>query len=136
MRTVSPDLIVAALVQNELGESPVWDRRGGCLWWVDILQSKLFRLVPKTGKVDAWTLPRPATALTTISQTNALILGCTGALMHFDVQTEQTTELARFEIDKPNNRPNDGKCDPSGRFWLSSLSEDEKQGEGALYQIG
>ena len=68
------------------------------------------------GKVDDWTLPRPAVALTTISQINALILGCTGALMHFDVQTEQTTELARFEIDKPNNRPNDGKSDPSGRF--------------------
>lgn len=131
-----PDLEIAANVQNTLGESPLWDSARGVLWWVDIKQAKLFCLHPKEQKVESWDLPRPATALAMLADQDALLLACPGVLMRFDMNTSDVTELAPFETDQPGNRPNDGKCDPAGRFWLGTMDDDEVQTSGALYCVG
>jgi hypothetical protein len=33
----------------------------------------------------------------------------------------------------PNNRFNDGKCDPAGRLWAGTMAEDAKGTSGSLY---
>ena len=35
----------------------------------------------------------------------------------------------------PNNRFNDGKCDPAGRFWAGTMSLSEEPGAGNVYVI-
>jgi len=127
---------IAADVQNILGESPLWDGASGSLWWVDIKRAKLYRLLPGTRAVDNWDLPYPATAVAMMGDQRALLLACPGALMRFDVETGKISELAPFEVEQPGNRPNDGKCDPAGRFWLGSMDDGEERTSGALYRIG
>jgi sugar lactone lactonase YvrE len=39
------------------------------------------------------------------------------------------------EVHLPENRFNDGKCDPAGRFWVGSMALSEKAGAGSLYMI-
>ncbi len=129
------ELEIAADVQNTLGESPLWDGAHGVLWWVDIKQAKLFRLNPKTTSIKHWDLPHPATAVAMMEGGNALLLACPGALLRFDIKTGDTVELAPLEKDQPNNRPNDGKCDPAGRFWVGTMDDGEANASGALYRI-
>ncbi len=126
---------IAADVQNTLGESPLWDGGREVLWWVDIKEAKLYCLDPRKNKTNMWDLPSPATALAMMSSRDELLLACSGALMKFNINSGAVTKLAPFESGQPGNRPNDGKCDPAGRFWLGSMDDGEVSASGALYRI-
>jgi len=39
----------------------------------------------------------------------------------------------KIELDKPNNRINDGKTDPMGRLWFGTMDNLEKKQSGSLY---
>lgn len=39
------------------------------------------------------------------------------------------------ESDLPDNRFNDGKCDPAGRFWAGTMSLKGEEGTGSLYML-
>ena len=36
---------------------------------------------------------------------------------------------------RPDNRFNDGKCDPGGRFWAGTISTVKKTGDASLYRL-
>src|SRR5262249_16577065 len=50
-------------------------------------------------------------------------------------ETGAVQMLVDPEKDFPNNRFNDGKCDPAGRFWAGTLSLTEDTGAGNVYMI-
>ena len=52
-----------------------------------------------------------------------------------DLETEQLEILADPEHDLPENRFNDGKCDPAGRFWAGTLSLEGKRGTCNLWRL-
>lgn len=127
--------VVVADVSNELGETPLWDHQNRRLWWADIKRAQLFCL-DHDGKVRHWNLPRPASAIACIAHSRHLVMACPGALMRFAPETGMSSVLAPFEEDIPTNRPNDGKCDPEGRFWVGSMDDAETHANGTLYRIG
>jgi sugar lactone lactonase YvrE len=43
--------------------------------------------------------------------------------------------VAPVEADLPDNRMNDGKCDPAGRYLAGTMHLDELLGRGALYRL-
>lgn len=51
----------------------------------------------------------------------------------FDFAKGALRELTKIEIDKDENRCNDGKCDAAGRLWIGTMHIEAKKGEGALY---
>jgi sugar lactone lactonase YvrE len=52
-----------------------------------------------------------------------------------NLETKSIQWLADPEADKPDNRFNDGKCDPAGRFWAGTMSLSGKKGAGSLYAL-
>ena len=52
-----------------------------------------------------------------------------------DLETERMKILADPEQDVPENRFNDGKCDPAGRFWAGTLSLQGKRGTCNLWRL-
>jgi len=52
-----------------------------------------------------------------------------------DTNSGETTLLSDVERDIPSNRFNDGKCDPSGRFWVGSMAYDQAPKAANLYMI-
>jgi len=116
-----------------LGEGSIWHPSENVLYWIDITGCKLHRFDPETG-------------INTSVDTGSMIGTVVPAEGHFSVvmATEdgiigitpdgERELLAPYPASEPeDNRFNDGKCDPAGRFWVGSMSKKETKGAGNLY---
>ena len=119
----------------EHGEGPAWDARDGVLYWVDITSSNVHCLNPESGEdrvFDTGTMvgavaPRAA---------GGLVAALADGFAFVDTETGAVSRVADPESDVPENRFNDGKCDPAGRFWAGTMSQDGSgEGAGSLYRF-
>ena len=118
---------------SKWGEGPIyWDNH---LLYVDIEGHSLIRLNPETQEEEIWEMgERIGTVVPTLNQ-DFICAGDSG-IYRFDPSNGQKTNLADPEVKKrPENRFNDGKCDPSGRFWAGTISTVKKEGDANLYQL-
>jgi len=70
------------------------------------------------------------------SESGDLLCAGDSGIYRFNPDTGQKQNLADPEADKrPDNRFNDGKCDPAGRFWAGTISTVKKPGDANLYQL-
>lgn len=128
------DLIYPA--QAILGEGPIWDPRCSSFWWIDIEAKRLFQFSPDTGKNLMWQLDEMPGAVVARKQ-GGLILALEHGFGSFDPESAEIEVLGDPERDVPNNRFNDGKCDPAGRFWAGTMRiEDHMEiHTGSLYSL-
>ena len=125
--SVSVDLVWQR--ESALGEGPIWHE--GKLWWVDISGGDLLSFDPATGDKSSW---KPGGQLGTIvprSSGGWLIAGDTG-FFFFDPVTGQRDDLDSPPATMMNGRFNDGKCDPSGRFFAGTIDMD---GHAAFFRL-
>jgi sugar lactone lactonase YvrE len=80
-------------------------------------------------------LPEPVTALA-LRAKGGLVLSLRKAFALFDLQSQQLTYLGNPEVDRPDNRFNDAKCDRQGRFWAGTMGAVHWDAPcGALYRL-
>jgi sugar lactone lactonase YvrE len=111
-----------------LGEGPAWDEKTQTLYWVDILQKKIYTGTELLAELDDFIgclAPR---------KNGNLILGKRASFADFDPDTSQQTVLATLS-EPATNRVNDGKCDPAGRFLAGTMDMNEKEANGSLYSF-
>jgi sugar lactone lactonase YvrE len=116
---------------SKWGEGPIWwqDR----LIYVDIEGHALIELDPENGSETVYEIGERIGTVVPRAGGGYLCAGDSGIYL-FDPQTGEKTHLADPEGDKrPNNRFNDGKCDPAGRFWAGSISLAKQIGDANLY---
>lgn len=117
----------------ELAEGPVWHE--GALWWVDIVAGTLNRFDPVTG-LNASRATGGFLGAAVPCTDGRWLLARQHECTLFDWETGRFTPLAvPAEGISPRHRFNDGKCDPTGRFWAGTLSLDQRPGEAALFAI-
>ncbi len=117
-----------------LGEGACWHREEGVLYWVDILGKKLHCYDPAMGEDRQWSI---GDWLGTVAPRarGGLILALKDGLAFFDPVTANLQRLDAIETDE-QTRFNDGKCDPSGRFWVGSMDMvKEARPLGTLYRV-
>ena len=119
--------------RDQLGESPLWDERAQCLWWVDIRQPAIRRLDAGTGDVRSWPMPAlvgcialvdDGRLLVALPQQIALLDAAGGGSLQPWVEPPPMPADHRF---------NDGRCDRQGRFWVGSMNNITRAPEGVLY---
>jgi sugar lactone lactonase YvrE len=116
-----------------LGEGPVWDE-AGYLWWVDIKAPALHRYRLEGGEVRSWPLPEPV-GFAALRTQGGLILGLASGFALFEPDTGELQRLFDPEPQSPQNRLNDGKCDPEGRLWAGTMHDPETEPAGHLYRL-
>lgn len=119
-------------VRATLGEGPIWDTREEVLWWIDINECRLHRFDPATQKNETYEIgQRIGTVVPRAS--GGLMLAVQNGFAAYD-PAAQLDIIADPESHLPENRFNDGKCDPAGRFWAGTLELVEKNMHaGSLY---
>lgn len=119
-----------------LGEGLCWSAREEALWWVDILEHKLFRWRPRDGERRTWSLPDTVSAVAERRRGNGLVLTLRRGYAYFDPKSGAIETIAEPEPERGGNRFNDGKCDAQGRFWGGTMDFACEAPSGAWYRLG
>lgn len=128
-----PELVLDAGAR--LAEGPIWDSRDEALLWVDIPAGLVHRLRPDTGVDTAFEVGSPVGAVG-CCESGGLILAVRDGFARCGPSGDDVTLVAPVEIDDPQVRMNDGKCDPAGRFWAGTMTTDGRISAGRLYRLG
>jgi sugar lactone lactonase YvrE len=129
--------MLESLPQNKpclVGESPHWDAATEMLYWVDIYGKKIFQYTANQNKTKQFALPEMVGHVIPISPEEAL-LSMPSGIYTFQLANQELTRISELEPKQPNNRPNDGKCDPEGRLWVGTIDLEFKPGASALYRL-
>lgn len=116
------------------GECPRWSQRESLLYWVDIDGKTLNKLCPATGKNTSYAT---ADRIGSFSFRRGGGLVC-AAEQGFDLRDEQGNQhtiLCEPALSIPGVRFNDGRCDPTGRFWAGTMDERYQSPIGSLYRL-
>lgn len=117
-----------------VGEGPIWDSEKGVLYWVDIMSSRLYAYDPATGANRAFDVGQHVGTVVPRAS-GGVMLAVRDGFAAYDPATEELTRIHDPEADQPNNRFNDGKCDPAGRFWAGTMAYADQSTQGALYRM-
>ena len=117
-----------------LGESPMWHPDEGALWWCDIPGHKLNRWHAATQAHQQWAFDTDVACCAPILG-GTLMLAMRDGLWRFDPASGQRERLAAPPYEPAQERFNDGKADPQGRFWVGTIYEPRSPANAALYRF-
>lgn len=117
-----------------LGEGSIWDEQSQRLYWVDIYGEQLHIFDPATGENQTFDVGQPVGTVV-LRTSGGVMLAVRDGFAAFDPATEALTIVADPEPHLPDNRFNDGKCDPAGRFWAGTISMSGEPNTAALYVL-
>jgi sugar lactone lactonase YvrE len=117
-----------------LGEGSIWDARHQVLYWIDIMNSQVHVYDP-TAQYNRMIQLDQMVGTVVPRKSGGLMVAVHHGFASLDLETEQMDIVADPERDLPENRFNDGKCDPAGRFWAGTLSLEGKQGACNLWRL-
>ena len=129
MRT-QVELVVDA--HATIGEGALWNSAEQVLYWVDIMGNKLHVHDPSGDPDRVMDIGQPVGTVV-VRAGGGLMLALKDGFAAFDPQSGELDLLHDPEAHLPENRFNDGKCDPGGRFWAGTMAIDPVEGAGALY---
>ena len=115
----------------KLGEGPAWDAKTQTLYWVDILDKRVYyHREGDDGFIQLDDMP----GCLAPTKNGTLLVAARASFLDLNPTTGKKTILAT--LDEPaDNRFNDGKCDPAGRFLAGTMNLDETTPSGALYSF-
>lgn len=117
-----------------VGEGSLWDKDNHQLLWVDILDHKIYAFNPSTGFNTGYDLGQDIGTVV-LTESGLWAYADENGIGFIDPKTGRVTEGKKPELDNPNIRFNDGKCDPRGTFWAGTMAYDCKEGAGTLYEF-
>lgn len=112
-----------------LGEGPVWDATRNLLYWVDILEKKIYQYDISKGSVCYWSTSEYI-GFIILKQNNRLIAGLKSGLYDLILNVDGTVTASLIDIvdENMNNiRFNDGMSDIKGNIWCCTM--DMQNGE-------
>lgn len=119
-------------IRCQWGEGPIWHQDH--LYYVDIEGHQVHRFNPQTGEQKSWEVGERVGTVVPRKSGGLVIAGDKG-FSFLDEVSGELTPIADPESDIADNRFNDGKCSPDGRFFAGSISLIKKQGSAKLYRL-
>ena len=117
-----------------LGEGAIWHPKEKKLYWVDIEGKKLHVYDPSSSKDKEFLIGSRVGTVVPVKGGGALVALQTG-IHKIDTKTGKLQFINNPLPDTINLRFNDGKCDPSGRFWVGTLAMDSRRKGAVLYRM-
>lgn len=114
-----------------LGEGPLWHPIRKQLFWFDILQKRM--LARRGDDLQIWFFSEMVSAAGWVDLEHLLIASET-QLFVFNVEDGAKEHLVMLERENTVTRSNDGRADPWGGFWISTMGHQAEAGAGSIYR--
>ncbi|MFD2257216.1 SMP-30/gluconolactonase/LRE family protein [Luteolibacter algae] len=118
--------------KSQWGEGPIWWKNA--LYYVDIEGHHVHRYRPETGEETSWDVGQRVGTVVPRESGGLVIAGDNG-IFFLEEKSGDLAAIADPEPGKTDNRFNDGKCSPDGRFFAGTISLVKKQGDAKLYRL-
>ena len=125
-------IVLDARVQ--LGEGSIWHPKESKLYWVDIEGKSLHVYDPEL-KVDRKLELGSRVGTIVPVESGGVLVALQSGIHYLNTNTGELSLVNNPLRDTTNLRFNDGKCDPSGRFWVGTLALDSRKKGGVLYRM-
>ena len=114
-----------------LGEGPLWHPERGQLFWFDIINKTLLTRDGETER--SWEFDEIVSAAGWIDREH-LLVASESALLKFNIESGEREAVATLDLGE-GRRTNDGRADPWGGFWFSSMGKEAEKDAGAIYRF-
>jgi xylono-1,5-lactonase len=121
-----------------LGEGPTWDPGSQRLYWVDILESRIYRYDPADESTSWWTTPEHV-GFVVVRPGRRLIAGFKSGLHYVSLNDDASVTASRIDrVDRNRGdvRFNDATSDAEGRIWACTLGGTPEEPLGTYYCYG
>ena len=121
-----------------LGESPFWHPDEQMLYWIDIPGRQIQRLNVFTGSVQSWGMPMEPGSIapaSTKGEASGLVIALRDGMYRAHQWGGDLQQLVAASHDTHTTRFNDGKADPSGRFWAGTMYEPRDVASAQLFSL-
>ena len=120
-------------VKTVLGEGTLWVPSHKAIFFVDIKKKNILIFNTRSKKKRIIKLNKEIGFISHIKK-NIFLLGLKSELRIINLKTKKILKSIKIEKNKPLNRLNDGKTDPSGRLWFGTMDNLERRiRNGSLY---
>ncbi len=113
------------------GEGPIW--HNDSLLYVDIEKHNVIKLAPESGQEQLWPVGERVGTVVPRESGGMVIAGDHG--FSFLSEDGVVRKISDPELNKSNNRFNDGKCSPDGHFFAGTISLVKEKGDASLYRL-
>lgn len=125
-------VVMEVAARATLGEGPCWDENSQSLYWVDIVKNCLHIYDPIKKENQTVSFDDHVCAVSK-KKNGELLLALKDGIYSYHLQSKELALVAQPENLSVDNRFNDGKCDPQGRFWAGTMNMNGKKNQGELY---
>jgi xylono-1,5-lactonase len=118
-----------------LGEGPTWDPGTQRLYWVDILENRIYRYDPADESTSSWTTPEHV-GFVVVRPDGGLVAGLKSGLHHVALENSGSVTASRIDRVDGNRadvRFNDATSDAEGRIWACTLGGTPDEPLGTYY---
>lgn len=116
-----------------LGEGPLWHPTRKRLFWVDILNHKMFSCNAFGGQSRSWNFGEPVSEIGWVNHDTLMIATASG-FQKFDLKSGSWETIAPLEANNPITRSNDGRVGPDGSFWVGTMGQKFENRAGSYYR--
>ena len=102
--------------------------------WVDILTGEIHEFYPDRNEHKSFKIGSFVGSMA-LRTSGEIIAALKSGFTIINLETNTLSFIAHPEMHLLQNRFNDGKCDPAGRFWAGSMSMLGTPGTGSLYTL-
>ena len=117
-----------------LAEGAFWNYKTQELYWVDIEGKQLNIYNPTTKNNRSISMPSLIGTVVPYKENEAVVALVDG-IYKVNLLTEEVTLLSDVEFNMPENRFNDGKCDPNGNLWVGSMHFEQSRPNASVYKV-
>jgi sugar lactone lactonase YvrE len=121
-----------------LGEGPNWDHDSQRLYWVDIVENRIYRYDPADESTSSWATPEHV-GFVVLRPDGGLIAGFKSGLHHVALNDDASVTASRIDrVDRNRDdvRFNDSTSDTEGRIWACTLGGTAEEPLGTYYCYG
>lgn len=115
----------------QLGESPIWDDRVACFYWVDIKGGDLHQFNPITKAHGMAKNPETVSCLG-LKASGGLVMAGRSGIWAIDDLDGTPEHIISWPALPDDTRTNDGKIGPDGAFWISTMQDRDDRGPSGV----